>query len=158
MMVNHAVEEVADQLRVPEPLLVTVTVWLDGFVPPWIAENDMDAGLRPMTGVEGVEEVIVVEEVDVGSSNWVRPGMAVDSLFIPRPPLEFPEFPPLLDEPGAATAETGAEPDERDVVGLETAPANDRDVAGAVVVVDVGFGVTAVDAIELWAVESVLRV
>ena len=155
MMVNHAVEEVADQLRVPEPLLVTVTVWLDGFVPPWIDENDMDAGLRPMTGVEGGEEVIVVEEVDVGSINWVRPGMAVESLFIPRPPLEFP---PLLEEPGTATAETGPEPDETDVVGLETAPVNDRDVAGAVVVVDVGFGVTAVDAVELWAVESVLWV
>jgi len=108
-----------------------------------------------MTGVEGVEEV-VVEEVDVGSSNWVRPGMAVDSLFIPRPPVEFP---PLLDEPGVATAETGAELDERDVVGLEAAPANDSDVAGAVVVVDVGFvGATVVDAVELWVVESLLCV
>jgi len=155
LMVNHAAEELADQPRVPEPLLVIVTVWLDGFAPPWIAENDIDAGLRPMTGVEGVEEV-VVEEVDVGSSNWVRPGMAVDSLFIPRPPVEFP---PLLDEPGVATAETGAELDERDVVGLETAPANDSDVAGAVVVVDVGFvGATVVDAVELWVVESLLCV
>jgi hypothetical protein len=111
-----------------------------------------------MTGVEGVEDVVegagAVEVVDVGASNWVRPGMAVDSLFIPRPPLELP---PLLDDPGAATAETGAGLEEPGVVGLATAPANERDVAGAVVVVDVGCaGATAVDAVELWVDESLL--
>ena len=31
-IVNQGIEEVAVQLSVPEPLLVTVTVWLDGLV------------------------------------------------------------------------------------------------------------------------------
>jgi len=32
-IVSHGTEEVAVQLSVPEPLLVMVTVWLDGFAP-----------------------------------------------------------------------------------------------------------------------------
>ena len=46
---------VAVQLSVPEPPLLTVTVWPDGFVPPCIAENESEAGLRPITGLEGAK-------------------------------------------------------------------------------------------------------
>jgi hypothetical protein len=153
LIVNHAADEVAVQVSVPEPLFVTATVWLDGFAPPWIAENDMDVGFLAIVGVEGVVDVVEGADGDVGVSNPVRPGMDVDSLFIPRPPSELP---PLLDDPGAATAEMGAELDESEVVGLET-PANERDVAGAVVVVEVGFvGATAVVGVEFWTVESLL--
>jgi len=109
-----------------------------------------------MTGDEGVEVVVEgagASVVVVGVSTPVRPGMAVDSLFIPRPPSDFP---PLLDDPGAATAESG-EPEDKDVVGLETAPANERDVDVVVVDADV-VGATAVDAVEFWTVESVLWV
>lgn len=158
---NHATDVEAFQLRVPVPELLMLMVCDDGFVPPCVPENVRVVGARPMlgfgaiTGVEGVEEVVEGAGVVVVAavSKSVRPGMAVDSLVIPRPPLEFL---PLADDPGAATADTGADPDERDVVGLETAPAKDRDVAGAVVVVDVDFGATAVDAVEVRAVESLL--
>lgn len=80
--------------------------------------------------------------------------MALDSLFIPRPPVEFP---PLLDDPGAATPATGAGLDEGDVVGRVIVPANDSDVVGTVVVVDAGAnGAGTVEGIELGAVESLL--
>jgi hypothetical protein len=34
LIVSHGIEEVAVQLSVPAPLFVTVTVWLEGLVPP----------------------------------------------------------------------------------------------------------------------------
>jgi hypothetical protein len=70
--------------------------------------------------------------------------MAVDSVFIPRPVDEL--LPPELDELGAATADS--EPAVPDV-GLESAPASDSDVVGAVVLVEVFAGATAVELVEL---------
>ena len=83
--VNQEMEEVAVQVSVPEPPLVTVTVWPEGFVPPCIAENESEAGLRPMTGLEGAVGAAVAVSVVV--STWVSPGMAVESCCIPRPLL-----------------------------------------------------------------------
>jgi hypothetical protein len=88
----------------------------------------MDAGFRAITGGVGVDVVVVGV---VGVSNWVKPGIDEDSLFIPRP---LSEVPPWFDDVGAATADT-----EVEAVGLGTAPANDRDVDGDVVVIDVVF-------------------
>ena len=70
--------------------------------------------------------------------------MAVDSVFIPRP---VDELPPPEDELGAAIAES--EPEDVPDVGLESAPASDSEVVGAVVVVDVFAGAMAVELVEL---------
>ena len=59
---------VAVQVSVPEPPLVTVTVWPDGFVPPCIAENESEAGLRPMTGLEGAKGAGAAADDAVGES------------------------------------------------------------------------------------------
>ena len=143
---------VAVQLSVPEPPLLTVTVWPDGFVPPCIAENESKTGLRPVTGLEVVGDACAAV---AGVSIWLNPGMAVDSCCIPRPLLVLS----WLDEPGAATADNGnalkAVPVEGGV--LKAAP-NDNDVAGAVVTDVVFVGARAVDVLGLSAVESLLRV
>lgn len=148
LIVNQAAEDVAVQLSVPVPLLLTVTIWLDGFAPPCTAENDIETGFRAIIGVVGVE--VVTADV-VGVSNWVKPGMAVDSFFIPRP---LSVVLPWVDDPGAATAETG---DELDDGEDDVAPANDRDVDGDVVAIDVvvaGAGAGAV--VEVSGAESLL--
>lgn len=95
--------------------------------------------MRPIVGVEAV--VVVV----VGVSSWVSPGIAVESVFIPRPLVELP---PELLEPDAATPDSGTAPEDVPDVGLESAPANDNEVAGAVVVVDVLAGATVLEVVE----------
>jgi len=106
--------------------------------------------LRAITGVNGAEaETVAV----VGVSSWVNSGIAEDSFFIPRPLLEFP---PPLDEPGTAIADTGEEPDAVEEVGLERAPATERDVAGVVVVIDDFAGATLLDIAEFRTVASLL--
>ena len=151
LIVNQDTEDVAVQLSVPEPPLVTVTVWPDGFVPPCIAENESAAGLRPMTGLEAVGDACAAV---AGVSIWLNPGMAVDNCCIPRPLLVLS----WIDEPGAATAANGnaLEGVPAEGVGLKVAP-NDSDVAA--VVTDVVFvGATVVGVLGLSAVESLLRV
>lgn len=59
LIVSQDIEEEAVQLSVPDPLFVTVTVWLDGLAPFCIAENDIEAGFLPITGVDGVEGATV---------------------------------------------------------------------------------------------------
>jgi hypothetical protein len=80
--------------------------------------------------------------------------MAVDSLFIPRPPL----FLPWLDELGAATADNGnALEDVPEGPGPATAP-KESEVAGAVVTELVVAGAVLLDVVGLRVVESLLRV
>ena len=108
----------------------------------------MDAGFRPITGVTGAEG----ETVDVvGVSSWVNPGIAADNFFIPRPSMEFP---PALDEPGTATPDRDEGPDNVEEVGLDRAPASERDVVGVVVVIDDFAGAMVLDVAELRAVAS----
>jgi hypothetical protein len=110
-----------------------------------MAENDMEAGLRPMTGVD-----VEVETVgEVGVSSWLSPGILLDSFCIPRPPVELP---PLLDEPGAATPDSADRPDDEDCVGLDKAPTAESDVV--VVVVEVFAGATVLVVVEFTDVES----
>ena len=152
--VNQDTEEVAVQVSVPEPLLVTVTVWPVGFVPLCIAENEREAGLRPMTGLEGGGGAGAAAVEVVGVIIWVNPGMAVDSCCIPRPLLVLS----CVDEPGAATADNGnALEDVPEGVGLKTAP-NDSDVVGAVVTDVVFAGAMVLDVLGLTPVESLLTV
>ncbi len=113
-----------------------------------MAENEMDAGFRAITGVTGAED----ETVDVvGVNSWVNPGIAEDNFFIPRPSVEFP---PALDEPGTASPDNG--PDNVEEAGLDRAPANEKDVVGVVVVIDDFAGATVLDVAELRAVASLL--
>ena len=152
-IVSQGTEEVAVQFSVPEPLLVTVTAWLDGAAPFWTAENEIVAGLRTITGVNGAEGVEGETVAVVGARSCVNPGIAADSVFIPRPLLEFP---PLLDEPGTATLERADEPDNVEEVGLETAPTAEMDVVDVVVVMDDFTGATVVDVAEFRTVASLL--
>ena len=110
----------------------------------------MDAGFRPMTGVNGAED----ETVDVvGVSSWVNPGIAEDNFFIPRPLVEVP---PELDEPGTATPARDDVPDNVEEVGLDIAPASEKDVVDVVVVIDDFAGATVLDVVGLRAVASLL--
>jgi hypothetical protein len=114
-----------------------------------MAENEIEAGLRPMTGVE---DVVVGATVVVGDvSIWFSPGMEAESFCMPRPPDELP---PVPDEPGAATPDSADRPDAVDVVGLERVPAAESDVV--VVVVELFAGATVLDVVEFRAVESLV--
>jgi hypothetical protein len=117
-----------------------------------MAENDIAAGLRAMTGVALVDGATVVVVVGVGVSIWLSPGIAVDSFCIPRP---LDELPPWLDELGAATPDREEKLDDVDVVGLENALPTDSDVV--VVVVDVFAGAVPT-VVEFTTVESLLWV
>jgi hypothetical protein len=148
--VSQGTDEVAVQFNVPDPLLVTVTVWLDGEAPFWVAENEMEAGLRAITGANGAEgETVAVGVV----RSWVNPGIVADRFFIPRPLLEPP---PPLEEPGAATPDRDEKPDDVGVIGLESAPATATDVVDVVVVIDDFVGATVLDAAEFRTVASLL--
>ena len=115
-----------------------------------MAENEMEAGFRPMTGVADV--VVVGATVVVGDvSIWFSPGIEAESFCMPRP---LDELPPVVDEPGAATPDSADRPDDVDVVGLEKAPANDDDVV--VVVVEVFAGATVLDVVEFRVVDSLV--
>jgi hypothetical protein len=148
--VSQGTDEVAVQLSVPDPLLVTVTVWLDGAAPFWIAENEMEAGLRAITGVKGVEDETVAV---VGLRSSVNPGIVADSFFIPRPLLEPP---PPLEEPGAATPAREVVPDDVGEIELKRPPATARDVVDVVVVRDDFVGAMVLDVAAFWTVASLL--
>ena len=113
-----------------------------------MAENDIAAGLRAMTGVALVEGATVV--VVVGVSIWLSPGIAVDSFSTPRP-LDL--LTPWLAELGAASPDRDEKLDDVDVVGLENAPPSETDEV--VVVLDVFAGAVLV-VVDFSTVESLL--
>ena len=107
----------------------------------------MDAGLWRITGLGWAEgEAVAVS----GLKSCVNPGIALDNVFIPRPLLVL--VPPSDDRIGAPV--TGAVPD--DVVGLESAPAIDRDVVAVVVVIADAAGAAVLDVVAFTAVASLL--
>jgi hypothetical protein len=116
-----------------------------------MAENEMDAGFRAITGVNAEEETVDV----VGVSSWVNPGIVEDNVFIPRPLMEVP---PALDEPGTATPDRDDGPDNVEEAGLDRAPAREKDVVGVVVAIDDFAGATVLEVVELKAVASLLRI
>ena len=86
--------------------------------------------------------------VDVGGvSSWVSPGIAVESLCMPRPLDDAP--PADTDEPGAAMPDT-ADVVDVVVVGLESAPASESELV--VVVVEV-LGVLVPNVVPVRVVE-----
>jgi hypothetical protein len=50
LSVNQVAVSVADQVKVPPPVLLILRVWLAGFPPPCCAVNDRLVGLAPMAG------------------------------------------------------------------------------------------------------------
>ena len=110
----------------------------------------MDAGFRAIAGVNGVEDVTV--DV-VGVSSWVNPGIEADNFFIPRPLLE--PLPPL-EEPGTATPDREAEPEDVEEIGLERAPASEKDVVDVVVAIEDFAGAIVLEVVGLRAVASLL--
>ena len=90
----------------------------------------------------GAVDVVGATVDVVGVSSWVSPGMAVDNFCRPRPLVELP---PDVDEPAPAMPDKGDEVEDVVVVGLETAPASDNELA--VVVVEVLVGVLVLDVV-----------
>jgi hypothetical protein len=137
-----------DQLRVPAPVLLIMSVCGLGLLPPCTLVKEKLVALRPMVGVGAAAAVVVV-----GVSIWLSPGMESESFCMPRP---VDELPPVLDELGAANPDRDEKLDDVDVVGLDRLPASDSDVVVVVVLeLDVFAGAVLV-VVELTAVESLL--
>jgi hypothetical protein len=113
--------------------------------------NEKLVALRLMVGVDVVVDVTV--DV-VGVSSWVSPGMDEDNFCMPRPLVELP---PEMDEPAAAMPDNGDEVEEVVVVvGLERAPASERELV--VVVVEVLVGVLVLDVVPVRVVPLLVLV
>ncbi len=76
--VSHGSLLPALQIRVPPPVLVTLTAWAEGFAPPWTPLNVRLAGLRPMVGEDGGGGGGGGERMACTSGRWVslRGGLA----------------------------------------------------------------------------------
>jgi len=53
LKLSHVALSLTDQLRVPPPVLVTLTVWAEGFAPPCTPTKLRLVGLRPIVGGTG---------------------------------------------------------------------------------------------------------
>jgi hypothetical protein len=53
LRVSHAALSLALQVKVPPPVLLMLTVWEAGLLPPCCAVNDKLVGLAPMAGGTG---------------------------------------------------------------------------------------------------------
>jgi len=62
--VNHAALSLAVQLKVPPPVLLMLTVWAAGLLPPCWAVKDKLVGLAPIVGGAGAGDG--GEEADAG--------------------------------------------------------------------------------------------
>ena len=137
--VNQGAFSETVQLNVPAPVLLIASVCAAGLLPPWTPLNERFVALRLMVGIEDVVGVTIGV---VGVSSCVSPGIAVDSFCIPRPLVDVP---PNADEPGAAMPDNGDEVEDVVVVGLERAPASERELV--VVVVEVVVGAMLLDVV-----------
>ena len=140
---SQAAVDAAAQLRVPLPVLVTVTDWLLGLAPFCTAEKEISDGFRPILGVDGEGDVVDV----VGVMSCDSPGIAVARPCIPRPPLVLP--PDIDPPPGAATPANGVEVVDGAAVPLEMAPVSESELVVVEEVVDV---VELTVVVELWSV------
>ena len=53
LKLSHVALSLTDQLRVPPPVLVTLTIWAEGFAPPCTPVKPRLVGLRPIVGDGG---------------------------------------------------------------------------------------------------------
>ncbi len=105
---SHDALSLADQARVPPPVLPMLTIWVAGLPPPCWAVKDRLLGLAPIAGGAAAGGAVVVVVVGVRSCD--RPGMASVSLCMPLPRLELL---PEVDEPAVAI------PENIEAVGVE---------------------------------------
>jgi hypothetical protein len=83
---NHAALSLALQFNVPPPVLLIVTVWAAGLLPPCCAVKDRLVGLMPMAGGPGSTGA------EGGEISCANPDISEDNLRIVRPPaVPFPE-------------------------------------------------------------------
>ena len=59
LTVNQAALSLAVQVKVPPPVLLTLTVWVAGLAPPWVATKERLVGLAPIAG--GTEAAATVK-------------------------------------------------------------------------------------------------
>ena len=72
LRVSHAALSLADQLRVPPPVLLRLSVCAAGLPLPCCAVNEMLVGLAPMVGVEE-DDVGEISGMTAGASKRRRP-------------------------------------------------------------------------------------
>ncbi|MBU6435713.1 MAG: hypothetical protein KJS98_20590 [Nitrospirae bacterium] len=110
---NQAALSLADQLRVPPPVLLMVKAWAAGLAPAW-AVKDRLVGLAPIAGLTDSTGT------DGGEINCVNPDISSAILRIVRPPV--PPFPEFDELPAPAEASgmvpVGAVPAAVDPVAL----------------------------------------
>ena len=66
--VNHEALSLADQVKVPPPVLLIASVWAAGFVPPCVAVKDRLVGLAPMAGGTGAAVTVKVTGTETGEA------------------------------------------------------------------------------------------
>ena len=101
LSVNQAAVSLADQLSLPPPVLLMVTVWVAGLAPPWVAAKERLVGLVPIVGL--------IESVGAagGEINCANSGISAANFLIDRPlALLLPE----VEELPACAAASGIVP------------------------------------------------
>ena len=94
--VNHGALPLANQVNVPPPVLLMLSIWAAGLALPCVAVKERLVGLAPLAGLT---EIIGAEG---GEVNCANPGISAANLFIDRPPA-FP-LPEVEDLPAPAAA------------------------------------------------------
>jgi hypothetical protein len=96
LTVNQAALSLAVQVKVPPPVLLTLTVWVAGLAPPWVAAKARLVGLAP---IAGLAETTGTEG---GEINCANPGISAANLRIDRPPAS--PLPEVEELPAPAAA------------------------------------------------------
>ena len=107
--VNQAALSLADQVKIPPPVLLMITVWVVGLAPPWVATKERLVGLAPIAG--GTETT----ETEGGEVNCANPGISAANLRIDRPPAPPP---PDVEELPVPIAASGMVPVVVDVAAV----------------------------------------
>ena len=100
LTVSHVALSVAVQERVPPPVLLMLSVWVAGLLPPCWAVKDKLSGLAPMAGGTGA----AVTVKDTGTETEVAPGalrviipLCVPAVRVPVVTVRVTELLPVPD-------------------------------------------------------------
>ena len=114
LSVSQATLSLADQLRVPPPVLLMAMVCAVGMPPPCWAVKERLVGLAPIAGLTETTGT------EAGESNCLNPGISAANLLIVRPPAS--PLPEVDDLPPPAAASgmvpVGAVPTAMDPVAV----------------------------------------
>ena len=124
LRVSQVALSVADQVKVPPPVLLRLRVWAAGLPPPCCAVKARLIGLAPMAGGTETTGGAGGAGGEDGDINCANPGISAANLLIDRPPeFPFPEVEELL----APTVASGIVP--IDAVPMTLAPVGVTGVA-----------------------------